>query len=196
MEFEFSGLWSRIREDLKKAGIDLDMCCNLDTESGEGKEHRVKVVCVSPDLKDSMEEMAQAPRDQVVMVRVDEATSKSLDSWVETGAVKSRSEAAALFIREGLKVRNAELDKLRDALQDVEKARERLKERARLPPSRDTANKTAQQELRPPKTGLSFRRVDDPPLVDFFFGEPLSARVREQQMTVVPECTGIWWRQI
>jgi ubiquinone/menaquinone biosynthesis C-methylase UbiE len=30
--------------------------------------------------------------------------------------------------------------------------------------------------------------------IEFFFGEPLSSWVREQQLTVVPECTGIWWR--
>ena len=31
--------------------------------------------------------------------------------------------------------------------------------------------------------------------IEFFFGEPLSSWVREQKLTVVPECTGIWWRQ-
>jgi Arc/MetJ-type ribon-helix-helix transcriptional regulator len=66
-----------------------------------------------------------------VMVRVDEETSRKLDAWVEAGAVKSRSEAAALFIREGLKVRQAELDKLEESLRDLEKARERVREKAR-----------------------------------------------------------------
>ncbi len=78
-----------------------------------------------------MEEMGRSPRDQVVMVRVDSETSEALDAWVETGAVKSRSEAAALFIREGLKVRADELERLRGALTDVEKARERLRKEAR-----------------------------------------------------------------
>ncbi|UCF99576.1 MAG: class I SAM-dependent methyltransferase [Spirochaetaceae bacterium] len=32
--------------------------------------------------------------------------------------------------------------------------------------------------------------------IEFFFGEPLSSRVREQKLTVIPECTGIWWRRI
>jgi ubiquinone/menaquinone biosynthesis C-methylase UbiE len=31
-------------------------------------------------------------------------------------------------------------------------------------------------------------------LIDFFFGPPLSDQVRTQRLTVVPECTGIWWR--
>ncbi len=45
--------------------------------------------------------------------------------------MKSRSEAAALFIGEGLKVRADELERLRGALADVEEARERLREQAR-----------------------------------------------------------------
>ncbi len=62
---------------------------------------------------------------------VDEDTTKKLDAWVETGAFKSRSEAAALFIREGLKVHARELNELKDALEGVETARDNLKEKAR-----------------------------------------------------------------
>ena len=90
-----------------------------------------KVVCVSPDLKDSVDEMAKSQRNNVVMVRVDEETRVKLDAWVEAGAVKSRSEAAALFIREGLKVRQAELEKLEESLRDLQNARERVREKAR-----------------------------------------------------------------
>lgn len=46
-------------------------------------------------------------------------------------SVRSRSEAAALFIREGLKVRAEELERLRDALREVEDAKRRLREKAR-----------------------------------------------------------------
>ncbi len=81
--------------------------------------------------------MGGAPRDQVVMVRVDGKTVASLDAWVQTGAVKSRSEAAAVFIREGLKVRAHELQELEDALSDVEAAKTRLREKAREVLGRD-----------------------------------------------------------
>jgi Arc/MetJ-type ribon-helix-helix transcriptional regulator len=64
------------------------------------------------------------------MVRVDSETNDALDSWVQTGAVKSRSEAAALFIREGLRVRADELERLKGALDEVEAARERLRQQA------------------------------------------------------------------
>jgi metal-responsive CopG/Arc/MetJ family transcriptional regulator len=78
-----------------------------------------------------LSELGDAIRDKVVMVRVDEETSEELDAWVETEVVKSRSEAAALFIREGLKVRADELAQLKDALRDVERAKENLRHKAR-----------------------------------------------------------------
>lgn len=123
-------IWGKVRQELGRAGIDLD-CCDLDVEGEDGQSPRVKVVCMAAGLKESVDEMARSPRDQVVMVRVDAETSESLDAWVETGAVKSRSEAAALFIREGLKVRAKELEKLRDALREVDQAKQKLRDRAR-----------------------------------------------------------------
>ena len=57
---------------------------------------------------------------------MDQETASNLDAWVETGAIKSRSETAAVFIREGLKVRHSELEGLRDSLQQVQEAKARL----------------------------------------------------------------------
>ncbi len=117
---------SMINEELKKEGIDLKKL-GEDCLSGIP----FKVVCVASDLEDSLREMGEGTRDQVVMVRIDDETTESLDDWVETGAVKSRSEGAALFIREGLKVRAEELARLKDALADVKAAKEKLREQAK-----------------------------------------------------------------
>ena len=120
-----------LRKELAGLGIDFDTICRCaGDKSGSGKA-KVKFVCVAPNLQESMAEMGESARDQVVMVRVDEETAKTLAAWVETGAVKSRSEAAALFIREGLKVRASELDTLNEALSDVRAARDRLRRQAR-----------------------------------------------------------------
>lgn len=125
-EKKTSTIIDKINEALNRVGIDLETACDIEGEGG-----KVKCVVVAPSLKRSVKEMGESQRDQVVMVRVDDQTSKSLDAWVATGAVKSRSEAAALFIREGMKVRASELEKLREALDDVEAARERLHTKAR-----------------------------------------------------------------
>lgn len=129
--FDLRGILGSIQEGLEQAGIGVDLGGNCSTWTWPKKSKRVKVVCVTPGLKDSVDEMGRSPRDQVVMVRVDSDTSEALDAWVSTGAVKSRSEAAALFIREGLRVRADELERLKGALDDVEAARKRLRQQAR-----------------------------------------------------------------
>lgn len=123
---DMTHIWDRIRQELNSKGIDLDVdCCNAASDGP------LKVVCMAGGLSESLKEMGKAPRDQVVMVRIDESTGKKLDGWLETGAFKSRSEAAALFIREGLKVHARELDELAEALRGVEDAKERLRTKAR-----------------------------------------------------------------
>ena len=117
--------WETAREMLKGHGIDLESLCCGGTDTP-----RVKVVCLDSDVNQGVSEIGKQTRDQVVMVRVDEETSRALDAWVETGAVKSRSEAAAFFISEGLKVRATELDRLKGALNDLEKAKVRLRSQA------------------------------------------------------------------
>ena len=119
-------IWQAVRKQIEAQGVDLgELTC-------EGVvSPQVKVVCVDASMRDSLDAIGQAPRDQVVMVRVDSKTMQKLDAWVESGAVKSRSEAAALFIREGLKIRDAELRELSGAIQKVDAAKQRLRRKAR-----------------------------------------------------------------
>ncbi|MEM7248590.1 MAG: ribbon-helix-helix domain-containing protein [Acidobacteriota bacterium] len=126
MSIDWNEILGTVRTALSEEGIELECGTGPDTKGA-----RVKVAFVTPGLKDSVDAMGQQPREHVVMVRVDEPTLQDLDAWVEAGAVKSRSEAAALFIREGLRVRSDELERLREALAEVESAREKLKEKAK-----------------------------------------------------------------
>jgi Arc/MetJ-type ribon-helix-helix transcriptional regulator len=117
--------WSFIKEKLREKGIDLD---EISCDRPPGSP--VKVVCIDPSLYASYTEMGKSPRGSTVMIRTDEETSRTLDDWVETGYFKSRSEAAALFLREGLKMRADELEKLKEALEEVKAAKEKLHEKA------------------------------------------------------------------
>ena len=123
---ETSDMWTQVSQALKEHGIEFRIGLG-----GDGDLADCTVMCLAGDMKTTVAEMGRISRDQVVMVRIDEATKKDLDDWVETGAVKSRSEAAALFMREGIKVRSGELEQLREALDDVGRARQRLEEQAR-----------------------------------------------------------------
>jgi len=128
--FDLGEILNRVQSELEHAGIAVDLASGLDLSSDGTDDPHVKVVCVAPGLKESADELGKSPRDQVVMVRIDNETSKDLDGWIETGAVKSRSAAAALFMKEGLSVRADELAKLKGAIDEVEEARSRLRERA------------------------------------------------------------------
>ena len=119
-------LLTEITKTLEDHGIDFRIGLGGDDDLAN-----CTVMCLTGDMKTTVAEMGRAARDQVVMVRIDEDTKNDLDAWIETGAVKSRSEAAALFIREGIKVRSGELEQLREAIDEVNDARQRLEERAR-----------------------------------------------------------------
>jgi len=112
-----------VREELAKLGVDLDCCGSPDGQP--------RVICVKASLGESIEEMSRSARDQVVMVRLDKPSLETLDAWVATGIAKSRSEAAALFLREGLRLRARELSDLKEALAKVEEAKRQLRERAK-----------------------------------------------------------------
>ena len=123
---DIDDVWTQISTALEQHGIDFRIGTGGDNDLTD-----CTVMCLTGDMKTTVAEMARTARDQVVMVRIDEDTKNALDDWVETGAVKSRSEAAALFMREGIKVRSGELEQLREALDDVGRAKQRLEERAR-----------------------------------------------------------------
>ena len=118
--------YTELGKTLKDHGIDFRIGL-----AGDDDLANCTVMCLTGDMKTTVAEMGRAARDQVVMVRIDEDTSDTLDLWIATGAVRSRSEAAALFISEGIKVRSGELEQLREAIEDVNDAKQRLEERAR-----------------------------------------------------------------
>lgn len=125
-----SALAALVQDALTAAGVCPD---DLVCEGG------AKVVVVSGALKDSLSHLNDAPRDNVVMVRVDDASLAALDQWVTAGIAKSRSEAAALFIREGLALRAGELAQLQDAITRFEDAKSALKaEMSRIAGTADT----------------------------------------------------------
>jgi ubiquinone/menaquinone biosynthesis C-methylase UbiE len=47
------------------------------------------------------------------------------------------------------------------------------------------------------RTDYQFESLDEAvDLAGFFFGEEMAGRVRERQLVILPECTGVWWRKI
>jgi len=47
------------------------------------------------------------------------------------------------------------------------------------------------------RTDYKFGSLDEADeLVGFFFGRELAERIRKQNLLILPECTGIWWKQL
>jgi Arc/MetJ-type ribon-helix-helix transcriptional regulator len=72
-------------------------------------------------------ESALSARDHVVMVRVNEDSLKSLDALVQTGIFKSRSEAAAFLISEGVKAQAPLFERIAERIKEIERLRDELK---------------------------------------------------------------------
>ena len=107
----------------RKNGVDKKVAMMVCCPEGESK-------VVAPELKDEILMKlgtGLGDRGNVVMTRLDDAALKQIDALVEVEAFKSRSEAAAFFIRQGIQARNDLFEKV---MPTVEKIRE-LKEQAK-----------------------------------------------------------------
>ena len=84
---------------------------------------------------------ALASRDNVVMVRLNEESVVKLDELVESGIVKSRSEAAAFLISEGAVARAQLFERIAEKTEMIRRAKEELRnlidEPVEPPPTRD-----------------------------------------------------------
>jgi Arc/MetJ-type ribon-helix-helix transcriptional regulator len=70
---------------------------------------------------------ALSARDHVVMVRVNDDSLRSLDALVQTGIFKSRSEAAAFLISEGVKAQSSLFERISERIKEIERLRAELK---------------------------------------------------------------------
>ena len=106
------------RDGEKKPKVAVMACCP-EGESEATADELKDEICIKlgKDLGD---------RGNVVMTRLDDADLKQIDALVEVEAFKSRSEAAAFFIKQGIQARKDLFEKV---MPTVEKIRE-LKEKA------------------------------------------------------------------
>ena len=80
---------------------------------------------VGESLRDTIKSVRTA-RDSVVMVRMSKESLRNLDALVDCGLTKSRSEAAAFLISEGIKARASMYEKIAEQSEVIRNAREEL----------------------------------------------------------------------
>ena len=73
-------------------------------------------------------ESALSARDHVVMVRVNDESLRQLDALVQSGIFKSRSEAAAFLISEGIKAQEPLFGRIAERIKEIERLRSELKD--------------------------------------------------------------------
>jgi Arc/MetJ-type ribon-helix-helix transcriptional regulator len=66
-------------------------------------------------------------RDTTVLIRLSDSSSDSLDTLVSAGVFKSRSEAAAFLIDEGIKAQAPLYQRIQDKLNEIERLRAELR---------------------------------------------------------------------
>jgi Arc/MetJ-type ribon-helix-helix transcriptional regulator len=103
------------KRDEENEKIVMMACCHENGEEAVPEQFREKIL------------MKLGDRCNVVMTRLDDNDLKEIDALVEVEVFKSRSEAVAFFIKEGIQARK---DLFQKVMPTVEKIRE-LKEQAK-----------------------------------------------------------------
>ncbi len=80
-----------------------------------------------PETVNKAVERAMNVRDTTVLVRLSENSSDAIDTLVSAGIFKSRADAAAFLIDEGIKAQNALFQRIQDKLSEIEKLRDELR---------------------------------------------------------------------
>ncbi|UCE96632.1 MAG: hypothetical protein JSV51_03275 [Candidatus Bathyarchaeota archaeon] len=111
-----------------------DACCEDAEGAKNAKKIMVKMRCPEGEDADKIKEKVLMKLDKelggrtnVVMTRLNDKDLKQIDGLVEIDAFKTRSEAAAYFIKEGIKARK---DLFQEVMPTVDKIKE-LKEQAK-----------------------------------------------------------------
>lgn len=80
-----------------------------------------------PDTFSKAVERAISVRDTTVLLRLSDESSDKVDTLVSAGVFRSRAEAAAFLIDEGIKAQSALFQRIQDKLGEIEKLRAELR---------------------------------------------------------------------
>ena len=113
-------------------------CCpDLEGHEGEKKKmtYKIKMHCPEGEDAEKIKEKVLmrlgkelGDRSNVVMTRLNDDDLKKIDALVEVEAFKSRSEAAAFFIKEGVQTRKDLFEKVMPTVERIKELKEQAKE--------------------------------------------------------------------
>jgi hypothetical protein len=82
---------------------------------------------IGRDISRTIERAISAKDDYVVAVKVSHASQEKLEQLVQAGVFRSRAEAAAFLIDEGIKTQSALFDRVQQKLSEIERLRAELR---------------------------------------------------------------------
>ncbi|HEX8128063.1 MAG TPA: hypothetical protein VF527_03110 [Pyrinomonadaceae bacterium] len=89
---------------------------------------------IGRDISRTIERAISAKDDYVVAVKVSHEAQEKLENLVQAGVFRSRAEAAAFLIDEGIKSQNALFDRVQQKLHEIERLRAELRGLINTPP--------------------------------------------------------------
>jgi len=121
--------------------VDIDeepaeMCCpDVSGLQGKKKKLAIKMRCPEGEDAEKFKEKVLlrlgqelGDRSNVVMTRLNDEDLKKIDALVEVEAFKSRSEAAAFFIKEGVQAQKDLFEKVMPTVERIKELKEQAKE--------------------------------------------------------------------
>ncbi|MEA2203640.1 MAG: hypothetical protein QOE77_416 [Blastocatellia bacterium] len=86
------------------------------------------LTAIGRDISRTIERAMSAKDDYVVAVKVSADAQEKLDQLVQAGVFRSRAEAAAYLIDEGVKTQSALFDRVQQKLAEIERLRAELRD--------------------------------------------------------------------
>ena len=90
---------------------------------------------IGRDISRTIERAIAAKDDYVVAVKVSQDAQEKLEQLVQAGVFRSRAEAAAFLIDEGIRSQTALFDRVRQKLSEIERLRAELRGMINQPPA-------------------------------------------------------------
>ena len=90
---------------------------------------------IGRDISRTIERAIAAKDDYVVAVKVSQDAQEKLEQLVQAGVFRSRAEAAAFLIDEGIRSQTALFDRVRQKLSEIERLRAELRGMINQPPT-------------------------------------------------------------
>jgi len=127
-----------VEKMVESADIDeetAEMCCpDIHEHKGKKMKYMIKMHCPEGEDAEKIKEKVLirlgkelGGRSNVVMTRLNDEDLKKIDALVEVEAFKSRSEAAAFFIKEGVKARQDLFQKIMSTVEKIKELKEQAK---------------------------------------------------------------------